>query len=97
MKGMTAIASALREYLATKGIRDRVEQAGVIASWPNLVGPQIAAATRPEAVSADGILFVKVATAAWANELSLMAPRILMRLNDGRVGRIKEIRWSVGL
>ena len=97
MKGMTAIGSALREYLANKGIRDRVEQAGVIAAWPDLVGPQIAAATRPEAVTADGVLFVRVATSAWANELSLMAPRILLRLNDGRAGRIKEIRWSVGL
>ncbi|MEO8451430.1 MAG: DUF721 domain-containing protein [Gemmatimonadota bacterium] len=94
---MTAFDSALREYLANKGIRERVEQAGVISAWTDLVGPQIAAATRPEAVTADGILFVKVATAAWANELSLMAPRILMRLNDGRAGRIREIRWTVGL
>ena len=37
-----------------------------------------------------------VTTAAWANELSLMTPRILARLNDGRQGRVKEIRWMPG-
>ena len=39
---------------------------------------------------------VRVATAAWANELSLMTPRILARLNAGRTGRVKEIRWVPG-
>ena len=32
------------------------------------------------------MLRVRVATAAWANELSLMTPRILARLNAGRHG-----------
>ncbi len=42
------------------------------------------------------MLRVRVATAAWANELSLMTPRILARLNAGRTGRVKEIRWVPG-
>ena len=32
-------------------------------------------------------------TAPWANELSLMTPQILARLNAGRQGRIRGIRW----
>jgi hypothetical protein len=28
--------------------------------------------------------------------LGLMAPRILARLNAGRTGRVKEIRWVPG-
>jgi hypothetical protein len=47
-------------------------------------------------VTQDGVLRVRVATAAWANELSLMTPRILARVNDGRQGRVKEIRWVPG-
>jgi Dna[CI] antecedent, DciA len=43
------------------------------------------------------VLRVRVATAAWANELSLMSPKILARLNAGRSGRVKEIRWSPGM
>jgi len=37
-----------------------------------------------------------VATAPWAKELKLMTPRILARLNAGRTGRVKEIRWIAG-
>ena len=78
------------------GFSKRIQQAGVIEAWPELVGPQIAAVTAPESVTPDGVLRVRVATAAWANELSLMTPRILARINDGRQGRVKEIRWVPG-
>jgi hypothetical protein len=38
-----------------------------------------------------------VASSAWASELSLMAPRILSKLNQDRRGQIREIRWLTGL
>jgi hypothetical protein len=91
------LAEALASYLRRSGFAKRIQQAGVIEAWPELVGPQIAAVTAPESVTPDGVLRVRVATAAWANELSLMTPRILARLNDGRQGRVKEIRWVPGL
>jgi len=67
-----------------------------VEDWPDRVGPQIAAVTRAESVTPDGLLRVRVASAAWANELSLMTPRILARLNEGREGRIRDIRWIAG-
>ena len=91
--GPSPVAEALAAFLAEAGLAGRIEQAGVIAEWPALVGPQIAAVTTPESVSADGILWVRVATAPWAAELSLMTPRILAQINAGRSGRIREIRW----
>jgi predicted nucleic acid-binding Zn ribbon protein len=90
------LADALASYLRRSGFAKRIQQAGVIQAWPELVGPQIAAVTAPESVTPDGVLRVRVATAAWANELSLMTPRILARINDGRQGRVKEIRWVPG-
>jgi predicted nucleic acid-binding Zn ribbon protein len=90
------LAEALASYLRRSGFAKRIQQAGVIEAWPELVGPQIAAVTAPESVTPDGVLRVRVSTAAWANELSLMTPRILARLNDGRQGRVKEIRWIAG-
>jgi predicted nucleic acid-binding Zn ribbon protein len=90
------IAVALASYLRRSGISKRIQQAGVIEAWPDLVGPQIASVTAPDSVTPDGVLRVRVATAAWANELSLMTPRILARLNTGRQGRVKEIRWMPG-
>jgi predicted nucleic acid-binding Zn ribbon protein len=90
------IADALASYLKGSGFSKRLQQAGIIEEWAALVGPQIAAVTAPESVTQDGLLRVRVATAAWANELSLMSPRILARLNAGRTGRVKEIRWIPG-
>ncbi len=90
------IAEALASYLKHSGFSKRLQQAGIIEEWPTLVGPQIAAITSPESVTPDGLLRVRVATAAWANELSLMTPRILARLNAGRTGRVKEVRWIPG-
>ncbi|MEO8199803.1 MAG: DUF721 domain-containing protein [Gemmatimonadota bacterium] len=93
-KGRLATAGeAVDKFLARAGISKRVAQAGIVADWDTLVGPQIAAVTQAESVTADGVLRVLVTTAAWANELSLMTPRIMARLNAGRSGRIKEIRW----
>ena len=90
------VADALASYLKQSGFAKRIQQAGVIEAWAELVGPQIAAVTAPESVTPDGVLRVRVATAAWATELGLMTPRILARINAGRTGRVKEIRWVPG-
>ena len=88
------VREALDSYLTKSGLGRRLAQAQVIPEWPRLVGPQIAAVTVPESVTPDGMLFVRVATSAWMNELQLMAPEIMARVNAGRgPGRIKTIRW----
>ena len=92
----TTIGEALEEYLRTAGLKKRLQQAAILEEWAALVGPQIAAVTAPQFVTADGVMRVHVATAPWATELGLMTPRILTRLNQGRVGRVKEIRWVPG-
>ncbi len=92
-KKPTALTEALASYLKKSGFSRRLQQAEVVEAWPELVGPQIAAVTAPESVTPDGVLRVRVATAAWATELGLMTPRILARINAGRTGRVKEIRW----
>ena len=75
-------ATASRAELGVSPVAQlRLQQAGIVEQWAALVGPQIAAVTAPESVTPDGVLRVHVATAAWANELSLMTPRILARLN----------------
>jgi len=90
------LAEALQAYLKRSGLVRRLGQAGVLEEWPDLVGPQIARVTTPESVSQEGLLRVRVQTAAWAAELSLMTPQILARVNAGRAGRIKGIRWIAG-
>lgn len=90
------LGDALGSWLSKTGLRRRLDLAEAVEQWAGTVGPQIAAVTRAEAVNAEGTLWVRVASSAWANELSLMAPRILATLNQGRRGHIKEIRWLTG-
>ncbi len=92
-----SLGKALDTWLAKSGLARRLDVSQVVDRWAEVVGPQVAAVTRAEAVNADGTLWVRVATSAWANELSLMAPKILSRLNQDRKGIIKEIRWLTGL
>ena len=95
-KAPTRLSEALTEWVRRAGLVRRMDLARAVEEWPERVGPQIAAVTQPESVSPDGMLRVRVASAAWATELSLMTPRILARLNAGRTGRIREIRWIAG-
>jgi predicted nucleic acid-binding Zn ribbon protein len=90
------VSNVVAEFLAEKGLTGRVEQAGVIPDWAELVGPQIAAVTDPRSVSANGTLFVAVTTNAWMTELSLLEPELLRSLNR-RAERppIKRIRWQI--
>jgi predicted nucleic acid-binding Zn ribbon protein len=90
------LGDALKEYTANAGIARRLDLARAVEDWADRVGPQVASVTRAESVTPDGILRVRVPSAAWANELSLMAPRILAKLNDGRRGRIRELRFIAG-
>ena len=90
----TAVGEALVGYLSRAGLARRIGQAQIIPDWPNLVGPQIAAVATPESVTPDGVLFVRVTTSSWMNELQLMTPDIMARINAGRgAGRIASIRW----
>jgi len=90
------IRGVLATWLDESGLRTRVAQAGIIPEWPRLVGPQIASVTTPAFVTADGTLFVEVATNAWMNELSLMEPELLRAVNrePGRP-RVIRIRWQL--
>lgn len=79
--------------LARLGIGARVERARVVTDWEDLVGPHIAAVARPVRVRGE-TLYVAVESAAWRNELSLMRPQLLRKLNAGRSeGRIERIMF----
>jgi predicted nucleic acid-binding Zn ribbon protein len=92
----TTIGEALKEYTARAGLARRLDLAQAVDDWAERVGPQIAAVTRAESVTPDGILRVRVPSAAWATELSLMKPGIMAKMNAGRRGRIRELRFITG-
>jgi predicted nucleic acid-binding Zn ribbon protein len=69
------------------GFRSRLAPAtvlaGVQARWAEVVGERIAREAEPVS-ERGGVLTVRCVSAVWASELSLMAPDLLERLNDGR-------------
>jgi predicted nucleic acid-binding Zn ribbon protein len=90
------LGDVLAGFLERSGLAERVEQAAVVPEWAALVGAQIAAATEPQSITADGTLFVAVRTNAWMTELSLLEPQLLRALN-ARTGRlpVRRIRWQL--
>lgn len=68
-----------------KSFRDEVAPptplAGVQTVWDGVVGERIASVT--EVIGeVDGVVTVECSSAVWAQELEMMAPRILDRLGD---------------
>lgn len=93
----TPLGELVEAYLDRSRLTPRLDLASAVERWAVIVGERVAANARAEAVSADGILWVRVRSSPWAMELSLMAPRILAVLNEGRDGKIRELRCRVGL
>jgi predicted nucleic acid-binding Zn ribbon protein len=61
-------------------------------AWPQAVGDTIAAEARPT-TERGGTLTVACSASVWAQELDLMAPTILARLNSClRAGEITRLR-----
>jgi predicted nucleic acid-binding Zn ribbon protein len=89
------LGQAVGEYLGRNGLAKRVDLASAVDRWAEVVGPQVAGATEAEAVTADGVLWIRVNSSSWASEISLMAPRLLARLNADRTGKIRELRCVV--
>jgi predicted nucleic acid-binding Zn ribbon protein len=89
-----SVGEAIASFVKRSGLGARMAQAEVIPDWERLVGPYVAAVTRPEKIGADGTLFVRVATSQWMTELQFMMPDIMAKLNAGRgAGRVRTIRW----
>ncbi len=60
--------------------------------WPQTVGPAIAVEAQPTA-ERSGIVTVSCSASVWAQELDLMAPQIVERLNHALPGRtIQRLR-----
>ncbi|MEJ2470866.1 MAG: DUF721 domain-containing protein [Desulfuromonadales bacterium] len=86
----------LDKILQGLGLDQRVEQYQALIVWNDVVGPQIAAHTRPTRIR-DGVLDVNVDHPAWMQQLQLMKPKILHQLNKA-IGKsqLKDIYLKRG-
>ena len=70
---------------AVEGLRDELAPQTLLADvqrvWPTAVGAAVAEHAQPT-VERGGVLTVSCAASVWAQELDLLAPVILTRLNE---------------
>ena len=67
---------ALADDLAPETLLGEIQRV-----WPSTVGSSIAAQAQPTA-ERGGVVTVSCAASVWAQELDLMAPQIITRLNE---------------
>lgn len=74
------LSAALDGLLADQGWQTEAAVGSVFGRWDQLVGPDVAAHTRPEQFS-NGELVVIADSAAWATQMRLLTSAVLRRLN----------------
>ena len=91
-----AIGEVLDKSLKRLDLATRLDQYGVWPVWRDVVGAVIARNAQPEKIR-NGILFVKVSSPVWMQELQFMKDMITEKLNH-RLGSeiVKSIFFMVG-
>ncbi|WP_084955333.1 DUF721 domain-containing protein [Thermoactinospora rubra] len=83
---------AIMELLAARGWEQQARVGGVFGRWSEIVGPELAAHTKPESF-ADGEVLIVADSTAWATQVRLLARTLVRRLNeelgDGTVTRVR--------
>ena len=73
-----------------------LESAVIVASWGEIVGPEVAAKCRPTSLKA-GVLRVRTESPAWASEFRYLSAEVIRRIN-ARFGRevVTQVKPWVG-
>jgi predicted nucleic acid-binding Zn ribbon protein len=86
------LGQAIGGLLDQRGWQQRAAIGSVFGRWAEIVGPDLAAHTRPDSF-ADGELAVTAESTAWATQVRLLASELIRRLaaelGDGTVRRVK--------
>jgi predicted nucleic acid-binding Zn ribbon protein len=84
--------AAIDGLIDSRGWREPAAAGSVFGRWAQIVGPDLAAHTRPDSL-ADRELTVTADSTAWATQVRLLAAQLVRRLNaelgDGSVRRVK--------
>lgn len=83
---------AISELLSTRGWERPAAVGGVFGRWPEIVGTDLAAHTRPESFE-DGEVLISADSTAWATQVRLLARTLIRRLNEELgEGTVKKVK-----
>ena len=89
------IDEILTRALKKRQVPFRAEDRRLADLWEKAVGPQIAAQSRPGNLR-KGVLFVKVSSSVWMQQLHFLKEEIIGKFNVLEKTPIKDIRFSIG-
>ena len=91
------LRTALTAWTPGRGHGARDPLGAIAAAWPQLVGPELARATRPTSIAGETLVVV-TASSAWSQQLSFLAPEIVRALGTiPAAAGIERMRFRVGL
>ena len=86
------LTTAISGLIDEQGWRLAAATGSMFGRWEQIVGPELAAHTKPEGL-ADGELTITVDSTAWATQVRLLAGTLVRRLNselgEGTVTKVK--------
>jgi hypothetical protein len=90
------LSATLGKLLKARGLQSRLYEYRIFGQWERSVGPMIARHAQPQAVRGNKLSLV-VDSPAWMQQLSLLKPEIIAKLNNS-IGRdmIKDITLKLG-
>jgi predicted nucleic acid-binding Zn ribbon protein len=75
------IRQALDDLVNNLGIKQKLSEYDAVLLWEDTVGEQIAKMTTATRIT-QGVLFVRVKTGTWRNELTMRKKEIMEKLNS---------------
>ena len=89
---MEQLKKVLKKTIENSGFKNALLQERAVSIWPNIVGKNISKISNATSVD-KGVLFVKVESATWRQELYMQKNEIINKINK-KIGSkaIKEIR-----
>ena len=90
---MKALGKAIDELVDRLGIGRKVREYEAVLQWGLIVGEKVAGISAATGIQ-KGVLIVRVRTAPWRNELNLLKPEIIRKMNEALGEEIvKDIRF----
>lgn len=88
--------TSIGDILETLPVKARVKEYGLWKAWDKMVGQQVSRHCQPERIK-DGILFLKVNSPVWMQQLQFMKSMILEKVN-GCLGDnvVRDLRFQFG-
>lgn len=93
---MRSTDTLIPSLFASFGLTAKLDEHRLIADWPRIVGPQIAAHATPQDLRGK-TLWIVVDSSTWLHELTLLKPLLLKKIapHTGKAD-VRDVRFVIG-